>query len=127
MKTQISNILGFNKLLDNLSEKKLPLDIAYKMAKLRMAFAPEIKFYEERFNQYIDLYVDRDEEGHPIATEDGKGVRIKQEKVKECGEKLTELSQMQVDIPDITFKLSDFAGINFSVDDMSLLLPFIQE
>lgn len=127
MKLKMYQVMGFIKMVDSLSDKKIPLTVAYKLAKLRAKMLDDMTFYQKRVGQCVELYAERDENNNVVINEETKNIKIQKAKLKEFNEKLAELDEMEVEVPCITFTLPELEGLSIGIDEMELLLPFIAE
>lgn len=129
MKTNLSNSV---QLYDTLSKVikdagNLPIRTAYKLAKLQKAVENDHDFYVNKLNELIQIYSERGEDGAPLLTEDGNGIRIRKEVLNEFETKVNALWNVEVDAPDIKFSLDEFDGLKITVEEAGLLEPFIEE
>ena len=60
-------------------------------------------------------------------TEDKNGVQIRKDSLVECKKAMDELNELTITLPDIKFKLEELEPINLKLDDLALLMPFIDE
>lgn len=127
MKVKMYQILGFNKVVDSLASQKLPLQLAYKLAKFKSGVSSEVEFYQQRVKQCIELYAERDENDKIIFVDEGKSVKLQPDKVDECNNKIRELEEMDVDVPNIKLTLAEFGAVEISLPEMECLLPFLTE
>lgn len=129
MKTNLSNSV---QLYDTLSKVikdtgNLPIRTAYKLAKLQKAVENDHDFYVNKLNELIQIYSERGEDGAPLLTEDGNGIRIRKEVLSEFETKVNALWNVEVDAPDIKFSLDELDGLKITVEEAGLLEPFIEE
>lgn len=127
MKLKLIQLLGFNRAIEDIAKEKVPLILAYKLAKAKSAINDDVEFYHQRIQQIIELYAERDENGQLHLVNDNNGIKIQEDKIPECNEKIKELEGMMVDAPDVKFSLEELSTINITVSSMELLLPFITE
>lgn len=124
---KLSDILGFTELYQTLKSQKVSAKTAYKLSRLSRAIATETDFYYSEIQKIISEYAVLDENGNPAQTEDGQGIKIQQGKEVECTEKIQELQNLEVEIPDITFTLEELGNIEFTIDQMNEFSKFIIE
>jgi hypothetical protein len=71
-------------------------------------------------------YGKKDEEGNLIPTKDGQGVLLVEETLNEAYTKITELRELDVELPDIKFSPDDFDNIEVPPEEMIIIMPFIE-
>lgn len=109
------------------SFKDAPTKLAFKFLKLFGNLDKEKTFYEEKFNKILETYAEQNEDGTLKLTEDKNGVQIRKDSLVECKKAMDELNELTITLPDIKFKLEELEPINLKLDDLALLMPFIDE
>ena len=93
-------------------------------------FAQEVQkhvdFYQETFRNLLTEYGQKDEQGNLVPTADGQGVLLIEETISEAYQKLGELRDLEVELPDTKFSIDDFGSIEVSPDEMMVIIPFIE-
>lgn len=113
-----------NKLVD----KKLPIKTSYKLNRLFNELEAESKFFNETLEKIIDEYGQKDEAGNFILTDNGQGVKIKEEKFSECKNKIDELNNVEIHLDyEPVFSLDELDGLDLEMKYINLLIPFISE
>jgi hypothetical protein len=126
MTLKMYQITDFPALFSKLKSQKLPFKTSYRLALLAQEVQKHIDFYQESFRNLLMEYSKKDEEGNPIPTEDGQGVLLKEETIGEAYEKLAELRELDVELPDTKFSVDDFGNIELSPEEMVVIMPFIE-
>ena len=127
MKYKMYQILNFPPFFDKIKNNKLPFSTSYKLAILSEELDKHIKFYQENYHKLIMQYCQKDEGGRPVIAEDGINILLNPTTEAEAYEKLQELREVEVILPDITFLPKDFEGIELTVVEMRTILPLIKE
>lgn len=120
---QLSNLIS---VLDKIKTNKLPIKTAYRVALLLQETEKHIGFYQNQLGLLLTEYGKKDENGNLIPTEDGQGVLLAEETMQEACQKLAELRELDVELPDYKFDLDAFGDIEISPQEMILLMPFIE-
>ena len=107
--------------------KDAPTKLAFKFLKLFGNLEKERTFYEEKFNKILETYAEQNEDGTLKLTEDKNGVQIRKDSLVECKKAMDELNELTITLPDINVKLEELEPINLNLDDVALLMPFIDE
>ena len=125
MTTNIQSILNYPQFQSLTTSIKLPIKTAYKISRLSNAIDQEITFYQVKFREIVEEYCQRDENGNYVPTADGQGFQIISGKEAECNQAMIDLQSLEVELPDITFVIDEFDGMELTVNDLSGIMPFI--
>ena len=112
-------------LIDKLKEKTFDINTQYKFIKLSKVIKEESQYAVEQELLLFYAYGERDEKGQFIANEQG-GVKIKQDCLAECLEKLTQLSKRTVQLPDLYFSIDELQELGLTLGELEVLEPFIK-
>lgn len=121
---RIQKILAMEEAIKNLKSKNLPIKTAYRLLKLAEFVATESDNYRSLFRQILDEYAEKNEDGSFVFSEDGTNVILKKDHIKETNEKVSELNQLEVDVP-YTFDLKEFENLEISLEDLAPLMDII--
>ena len=121
---RIQKILAMEEAIKNLKSKNLPIKTAYRFLKLAEFVATESDNYRNLFRQILDEYAEKNEDGSFVFSEDGTNVILKKDHIKEANEKVSELNQLEVDVP-YTFDLREFENLEISLEDLAPLMDII--
>ena len=131
MKTQLKNILNFdityNKIKEASEKTSIPVKVLYKINKLAKAVQEEKDFFQNEMEKLINTYGERDEQNQLIILEGGKSVKIDENRLQECQNKVNELYLLEVELPDIKFKLEDFEGCGLTLEDINVISLFVED
>ena len=126
MKLTLASNLAFLKIYNAIkSNKSLSIRTAFNLLQLSKVAQEHSIFYREQFEKIINTYAKKDEDGNIIQTEDGNGIQIKEELQQVCFAQLTELDLLEVELPNIKFRLEDFENVGLSPEDLEILMPFL--
>jgi ATP-dependent phosphoenolpyruvate carboxykinase len=56
----------------------------------------------------------------------GNGFKVKEGTEIECSEKINELQNLDVELPDITFDIEDFGNIELTMEVFNIITPFLK-
>lgn len=117
--------LDFRKAYNFFNSIKLPLKAAYKLTKIKNAVEKETEYYGEKFQEIVNTYAKKDENGNLMYNEDGTQILIKDGMVMECNEKLEELHNLEIGVENYNLTIDDLGeGIEVTTDDLDALMPF---
>jgi hypothetical protein len=126
MTIKMYEIIDSPSIFEKLKSQKVPFKTAYKLTLLMQEIEKHINFYQEKFRELIMEYSKKDEEGNPVPTADGQGVQLAERTTAEAYQKLAELRDLDVELPDTKFSVDDFGNVEISVDEMIMIMPFIE-
>lgn len=126
MTIKMYQIIDSPSVFEKLKSQKVPFKTAYKLTLLMQEIEKHINFYQEKFRELIMEYSKKDEEGNPLPTADGQGVQLTEETTAEAHQKLAELRDLDVELPDTKFSVDDFGNVEISADEMIMIMPFIE-
>ena len=125
MTTSIQSILNYPQFQSLTTSIKLPIKTAYKISRLSNAIDQEIAFYQTKFREIVEEHCQKDESGNYVPTADGRGFQIIPGKEAECNQAMIDLHSLEIELPDITFSIDEFDGMELTVNDLSGIMPFI--
>ena len=127
MQLKMQDILGFTAFYETVKAQRLSMKTAYRLTQLAKAIDEELQFYREKLQSIIQQFGELNENGQPILTEDGGGIKLRPGTETECVAAMSELQNFEVELPDIKFHVEDFGNIELSSTEMIAVLPFIEE
>lgn len=127
MKVKLGALIELQQFCQEVQNQKMPIRLAYKLSKLSSRVAQEEAFYRQKFSSIVSEFAKRDEAGNYVYTPDGASVQIQEGRVGECQTQVQELQDLEIEINDITFTLSELESLDLTVAQINGLLPFITE
>lgn len=127
MKIKIFQIRQFMNIYEKIKNTTLPIKIGYKLAKIAAKCQEEMDIYQSQLNKIIQEYGARDENNQLIPTEGGDGIKIKEDKIQECQEKLNELSTLEVEINEDPISIEALDNLELSLSEVEGLSSFLSE
>lgn len=127
MTLKMSNIIALKGVCENLKSQKTSVKTAYKISKILNAVEKEFEFYQTKFIEIVNEYAEKDENGQPIMTDSGNGVKISPEKIAEAQTKMFELEAIETELNITPLSLDELEGLEISISDMQNLSCIIEE
>jgi hypothetical protein len=122
----ILTLINAAKVFAQITQTKISSKLAYKIMKLCKSIAVEEEFYNNKRNDIINEYATKDENGQVIVSKDGM-ITIEPDKIDEANAAVAELNNIEVDMPNVRFRLEELEELKLSVADMFVLDAFIEE
>lgn len=108
------------------TKTNLPLKGAYKINKIRKAIEKEGEFYSTKFQEIVNTYARKDENGDLIFSEDGEQILIQDDKIGECNQALSELQKLEVEVDNYNLTIDDLGeDLECTPDELDALMPFL--
>lgn len=126
MKITIYQLISTLNIEKELLTQKLPIRTAYNLSKIFTRAREELEFYKQKLKEIITQYGEKDENGNLIFLEN-ENVSIQKDKVNECQKEILDLQNLEIEIPDYSISLDSLEAVKISLDEISVLLPFICE
>ena len=126
MNITINKVIRLQPLYGIIKTKILPMKTSYKFAKLFSNINSKYEFYQTQISLIINNYSEKDENGEPVITEDGN-FKIQKDKIDTCQQKIDELINLNVEVPDIKFTFDELEQLELSVEQFMLLIDFCEE
>ena len=122
----MDQIIAFRNAGDIFGDYKLPLKVAYKLNKLKKAIEVEGEFYANKFQEIVDTYAKKDDNGQIVFSDDGNQIMIQDGKIEECNQALEDLQTLTVEIDNCNLTIDDFGeDIECTPEDLEALMPFL--
>lgn len=116
---------SFSKLM---KQDKIPVKTAFKLRGVAKVVRDEIAKYDDVRKQYIEAYSMKDKKGNQVTDtiNNQTGIKIQPSKIQEFNEKMAELGNIEVEVPQIMAEDLGNEHLNLTPEDI-FLLEFIVE
>ncbi len=123
----MDQIIAFRNNGEFFSGASLPLKGAYKINKIKKAVEKEGEFYTEKFQEIVNTYAKKDDDGNLVYSEDGSQIMIKDGMVEECNKALADLQELEVEIENYNLTLDDLGeNLECTPEELEALMPFME-
>ena len=127
VKVTMDQIIAFRNNGEFFAGTSLPLKGAYKINKIKKAVEKEGEFYTEKFQEIVDTYAKKDDDGNLVYSEDGSQIMIKDGMVEECNKALADLQELEVEIENYNLTLDDLGeNLECTPEELEALMPFME-
>ena len=127
VKVTMEQIIDFRNNVDFFSDANLPLKGAYKINKIKQAVSKEADFYADKFQEIVDTYAKKDENGELVFSEDENQILIQDGKVEECNKALEDLQSLEVVIDTYNLTIDDLGeNIQCTPEQLEAIMPFFE-
>lgn len=123
---KLVDIVGARKVISTKAAEKLEFGLAYKFAKFIKFTNDDEEFYFRHQKKLIEQYCKKDDEGDAIPDEGGR-YQFDNNNVKLLNEKLKELADTDVEIPEnLKFSEEELTTLKFSIEEVLSLSDLIK-
>lgn len=123
----MEQLINFRTNNDFFNGTNLPLKGAYKINKIRKQVEKEGEFYTEKFQEIVDKYAKKDENGNVVFTDDGGQIMIQEDKISECNKALEDLQNLEVEIETYDLTIDDLGeDLECTPDQLEALMAFME-
>lgn len=127
MKVTMEQLINFRNNGDFFTTANIPLKGAYKINKIRKAVEKEGEFYAEKFQEIVNEYAQKDEQGEVKFSDDGTQILIQDGKIDECNQALEDLQNLEVEIDNYNLSIDDLGeNIECTPEQLEALMPFME-
>ena len=123
----MDQVIAFRNNGDFFAGTSLPLKGAYKLNKIKKAVEVEGEYYVEKFQEIVDKYAKKDDNGNLVYNDDGTQILIKEGMNDECNQALEDLQNLEVQIENYGLSLDDLGdGVECTPNELEALMPFME-
>lgn len=108
------------------STNKLSVKTHHKLHKLLPLLEEEVKFYNDKYQEFLEKYSEKNEDGSLKLIEGTNNVKIVEGKEEEAFKEREELFNLEVELPDTKFDISDFGDLEMSAYEFDCIISFIE-
>ena len=123
---KLKQALAFCQLYGKLKTRIIPVSVAFKLNKIYIGLRDNADFYRNTFNDIIENYSQKNDDGSLKYSEDGSMILIKKECLDECDKRLRELEDLEVAQPDVKLSIEELEPLELSIEDVENLTFFIE-
>ena len=122
----MGQVIDFRNSEDFFMEANLPLKGAYKINKIRRALDKEAEIYSTKFQEIIEAYGKKDENGKIMFSESGEQILIQEDKLEECNKAIEELQGIEIEIDNYNLTIDDLGeNLECTPEELDALMPFL--
>ena len=125
-KVTMEQVINFRNNGNFFNNANIPLKGAYKLNKIKKEVEKENEFYSEKFQEIVNTYAKKDEDGNLAFSEDGEQIMIQEDKLEECNQALIDLQSLEVEIDNFGLTIDDLGeGLECTPNELDALMPFM--
>lgn len=101
------------------------IQVGYQVMKFLKSIENDINFYNTKLTEIAQECAEKD--GGKIKMTDTGNLVLAKDKVSEWNDKIADLANVEVEVNIPSFKLENFSGCNFNLEELRILEPLISE
>lgn len=110
----IQKALNFCQVYKEISEKALPVKVAYQLMKVYKELSDDVEFYQQKFQNIINSYGLKDEKGQPIINKDNT-IAMDNQYFDKWSKELEELNTLEVTTPEPCIDIEEIETIRLNL------------
>lgn len=123
---KLFEVLELQNFYSLIKDAKLPIRTTYKLTRLMRQVEQETQFYQTEFAKIVEEYALK-ENGQYVYSDDMTSIKIIAGKEEECGNKILELKNLDVDLSDFSFSIDEFEGLDLTISQLNSIIPLIAD
>lgn len=123
---KLYQIIALQDFFKVIGDQKLPIKTTYKLSKLARKVEEETSFYFSELNKILEEYAQK-KDGQYIFLGDGSSIAIIKGKEEECSNRMSELQNLEIQIPDIYFTIEEIEKLDITLSQFDLIFPLIKD
>lgn len=120
-----ADLFLIKKIGEQMKDKVFDIQTQYKLLKLIKIADEEYPIYMEQIQPLLDSYAEKDEQGNIIHSEGG-GTKIKTDQMNILEQKLYELREIKVQVPDLYFSLDELEKLGLKMGELNAFIDLIK-
>lgn len=124
---KIKDLMDFNTAYQEIQNEKMSISLAYKLSRISKEIQNCIEFYQNRYNDYLETYAEKEEDGTFKMTANQNGFMLKYDTISEARESFKELDNYEFPITVEKIPLKALEKFTISPSALTGLLPFIED
>lgn len=122
---KMQEIVDFREVVQKFRDQVLPLQGAYKLMKISNSLDKDMEFYSKKFQEIIETYGQKNEDGTYKFTDDNSQILIVEGKVGECNQAIDDLLNVEVTIDNLNLTIDNLGkDIKCTPEELEGLMPF---
>ena len=110
----IQKALNFCQVYKEMSEKPLPVKVAYQLMKVHKKLSDDVEFYQQKFQNIINSYGLKDEKGQLVINKDNT-IAMDNQYFDKWSKELEELNNLEVTTPEPCIDIEEIETIRLNL------------
>ena len=123
MTINVDNLVQIWHFISEHRNDKMPVSLAFKLHKIERNIEPDMTLFRQKYSEIVNKYT------LPNYADDGTLISytVNEDSREAYQSEIRELSQLEFTYPDIIIKLNEIESLDVTMDELSALMPFIEE
>jgi dissimilatory sulfite reductase (desulfoviridin) alpha/beta subunit len=111
--------------LRKFSDQEMSVKQCYKIMKFLLAIERESNVFAETYDKIISEYAERDANGKIVLLDNGN-IKIATDKIEKCKNKIEELNNLEIELPDCCFTLEELEDVKLTPRELYAIEPILK-
>lgn len=125
MQITYGKALAVEELITKFSRQSLPFKTSYKLAKIQQSLHEELALLNSHLTQVIKKWAVKDDKGNLVPNETND-ICVSDNNIDKCIYEMHEIVKTNIIIPDVFLTIEELEDCGFTIEEIQVLLPFIE-
>lgn len=122
---KMQDVVNFREAVQKFRDQVLPLQGAYKLMKISNSLDKDMEFYTKKFQEIIETYGQKNEDGTYKFTDDNSQILIIDGKIGECNQAIDDLLNVEITIDNLNLTIENLGkDVKCTPEELDSLMPF---
>ena len=112
---KLKELIQLRQILGALANQKMSIKSSYSIARFISQTNDAEVIYNQKIQELINEFGDRDEQ-NKFKTDENGSISIKEGKEQECNDKIAEIDNFEIDVPQLTISEKDIDNLDSKIE-----------
>ena len=112
---KLKELIQLRQILGALANQKMSIKSSYSIARFISQTNDAEIIYNQKIQELINEFGDRDEQ-NKFKTDENGSISIKEGKEQECNDKIAEIDNFEIDVPQLTISKKDIDNLDSKIE-----------
>ena len=112
---KLKELIQLRQILGALANQKMSIKSSYSIARFISQTNDAEIIYNQKIQELINEFGDRDQQ-NKFKTDDNGSISIKEGKEQECNDKIAEIDNFEIDVPQLTISEKDIDNLDSKIE-----------
>ena len=112
---KLKELIQLRQILGALANQKMSIKSSYSIARFISQTNDAEIIYNQKIQELINEFGDRDEQ-NKFKTDENGSISIKEGKEQECNDKIAEIDNFEIDVPQLTISEKDIDNLDSKIE-----------
>ncbi len=112
---KLKELIQLRQILGALANQKMSIKSSYSIARFISQTNDAEVIYNQKIQELINEFGDRDQQ-NKLKTDENGSISIKEGKEQECNDKIAEIDNFEIDVPQLTISEKDIDNLDSKIE-----------